>query len=794
APARDLPGPLANLPVRVTSFVGRERQLNQLSELLGAHRLVTLTGPGGAGKTSLALQAAGAAAERYPDGVWLVRLAGVGSPAAVPEVVAESVGAQRPAGGVVDSLVGFLWHRSAMVVLDNCEHLIDACAELAERLLTSGSRLRLLVTSREPLRVPGEVQLAVPPLACPPPDITLERLRDYGAARLFLDRALNVQPDLLLDAATAADIGRICRQLDGLPLALELAAARVASLTIADLAARLDDRFRLLTGGARTAEARQKTLRATVDWSHELLTASERVLYRRLSVFRGGWSLEAATAVVTDEMLPAEGVLDLSAALVDRSLILAETSQPGGRFRMLETLRQYAAERAEEAGETEHLAAAHARYYADLAETGQTRLRGPEQGRWLQLLRQERHNIDAALLWTQRLRDNDELGLRLVAALGWFWYFTSNQNAVGQIEEMLHRRADASPTARAHAVQAKSIVARPGSCIVHPSQVCGAAARQSLEELDLLGEQRPAAYSRTLLAVEAIAGPLQPPAQELLAAARAAFHDFGDRWGLALTLFVEMELQFAAGQLESGRRTFQQALDLFRELGDHWGISAVQYHLGMALHRAGLLTEALEVYRAALSEGRIGLTNTVQYALANLGHISLLIGDLDGANAYFSSAHAVARELGGEASPLALLGQGHLARLRCQPDDAAAHYTAALEQLVQAETPDWAAIAHNGLAHLAHQRGDSTTARQHHREAWTLVTEAGTPRHPAAAAALEGLAGVAVDRGHHRTARRFLDTAASWRTARGWPPSPLELRDLDHVTTSLSGRATGVGG
>ena len=489
APARDLPGPLTNLPVRVTSFVGRERQLAQLSELLGAHRLVTLTGPGGAGKTSLALQAAGAAAERYPDGVWLVRLAGVGSPAAVAEVVAESVGAQRPAGGVVDSLVGFLRNRSAMVVLDNCEHLIDACAELAERLVTSGARLRLLVTSREPLRVPGEVQLAVPSLACPPPDITLERLRDYDAARLFLDRALSIQPDLLLDAATAADVGRICRQLDGLPLALELAAARVASLTIADLAARLDDRFRLLTGGARTAEARQKTLRATVDWSHQLLTSSERVLFRRLAVFRGGWTLEAATAVVADELLPAEAVLDLSAALVDRSLVLAETGQPGGRFRMLETLRQYATERAEEAGETEQLAAAHAQYYADLAETGQTRLRGPEQDRWLQLLRQERHNLDAALLWTQRQRDND-LGLRLVAALGWFWYFTSNQNAVAQIEEMLHRHADASPAARAHAVQAKSIVARPGSCIVHPSPVCGAAARQSLEELDLLGEQR----------------------------------------------------------------------------------------------------------------------------------------------------------------------------------------------------------------------------------------------------------------------------------------------------------------
>jgi tetratricopeptide (TPR) repeat protein len=430
----------------------------------------------------------------------------------------------------------------------------------------------------------------------------------------------------------------------------------------------------------------------------------------------------------------------------------------------------------------------------DLAESSQTRLRGPEQDRWLQLLRQERHNIDAALLWTQRQRDDHDLGLRLVAALGWFWYFTSNQNAVAQIEEMLHRHADATPSARAHAVQAKSIVARPGSCIVHPSQVCGAAARQSLDELDLLGEQGPAAYSRTLLAVEAIAGPLQPSAQELLTSARAAFHDAGDRWGLALTLFVEMELHFAAGQLESGRTTFQRALELFRELSDHWGISAVQYHLGMALHRAGLLTEALDVYRAALSEGRIGLTNTVQYALANLGHISLLIGDLDGADAYFISAHTVARELGGEASPLALLGQGHLARLRDQPDAAAAHYTALLEHLVQAETPDWAAAAHNGLAHLAHQKGDSTTARRHYREASTLVTDAGTPRHPAAAAALEGLAGVAVDQGLRRAARHFIDTAASWRTTRAWPPSPLELRDLDHVTTSLGSQAGGVTG
>jgi predicted ATPase/DNA-binding SARP family transcriptional activator/tetratricopeptide (TPR) repeat protein len=786
APAREMPNTLTNLPVRVTSFVGRERELGKVTALLGEYRLVTLTGPGGAGKTSLALQVAADAAARFPDGLWLVRLASVEDPAALHEVVAESVGAQRPAGGVTESLVGYLRDRSALVVLDNCEHLVQACAELAERLLTSGSRLRLLVTSREPLRVPGEVQLAVPPLAVPPPDATAEQARQYGAVRLFCDRATSVNPHLRVDAAVVADIGRICRQLDGLPLALELAAARAATLSIGDLATHLDDRFRLLTGGARTAEARQKTLRATVDWSHQLLTEPERVLFRRLSVFHGGWTLEAAEAVTADESLPRGDVLDLIAALVDRSMVQADTGEGEGRFRMLETLRQYAAERASDAGESERLAAAHARHFTTWAEAGRTGLRGPEQTRWLQMLRQERPNIDAALLWSQQQVDIEpDLGLRLVAAMGWFWYFTSNQNAVSHIESMLVTSPRASAAPRALAVQAKSIVARPGSCIVHPSPVCGEAARQSLEDLVRQGDEHAAAYSRTLLAVEAIAGLTRPEPAELLAAAREAFDAAHDRWGQALALFVEMELLFAAGKLEAGRITFQRALALFRQLGDHWGISAVQYHYGMALHRAGLLPEALEVYRSALSEGRIGLTNTVQYALANLGHISLLIDDLNGAHAYFTSAHSVARELGAEVSVLALLGQGHLARLRGEDVEAFNHYTTALSRMVQTETPDWAAIALNGLARLAYEQGDADAAYRRHKEALHLVWAASEPTHPAAATALEGLAAVAADRGYHRTARRFIETASRWREERAWPASPLELRDLERVSASL---------
>jgi predicted ATPase/DNA-binding SARP family transcriptional activator len=780
APARELPTTLTNLPVRVTSFVGREGERAQLATLLAEHRLVSLTGPGGAGKTSLAVQVAADTADRFPDGVWMVRLAGVVDPATVTEVVAESVGAQRPAGAVLASLVGYLRDRSALVVLDNCEHLAQACAELAERLITSGPHLRILVTSREPLRVPGEVQVAVPPLAVPPPHADHDSVRDYSAVRLFLDRATAVNPALRLDPDAAEDVGRICRQLDGLPLALELAAARAATLPLAELAARLDHRFRLLTGGARTAEARQKTLRATVDWSHQLLTDPEKVLFRRLSVFRGGWTIEAAEAVTTDDALPADDVLDLLGELVSRSLVYADTDEVTGRFRMLETLREYAAERSDDAGESEWLAANHARYYTGLAENGQLGLRGAGQTRWLQALRHERSNIDAALLWCRSHVDTDpDIGLRLVAAMGWFWYFTSNQHALGHIDSMLVDSPRASAGSRARAVQARSVVARPGSCIVHPSPLCAESAEQSLEDLDDVGDQHAAAYSRALLAVEGIAGRTDPDPAQLLAAARKAFGEAGDRWGHALTLFVEMELQFTAGRFEEGRGAFTEALELFRQLNDHWGISAVQYHYGKALHQAGLHDEALEVYRSALSEGRIGLTNTVQYALANLGNISLLIGDLDGADAYFTSAHAVARELGADASTLALLGQADLARLRGDSAQARDNYSAALSRIAETETPDWAAIAQNGLGRLDLEHGDLDAAHSRHTRAWRLVSTGAEPTHRAAAAALEGLAAVAAARGEQRAAGELLSTAATWRQERGWSASPLELRDLE---------------
>jgi predicted ATPase/DNA-binding SARP family transcriptional activator len=770
SPSPPSPSPIASspLPLRLTSFLGREEDLVRVQELLRDHRLVTVLGPGGVGKTSLALEAARALADDFPQGVSVVRLAGVTDPELVPRAVLSALGVREaPTTTADEQLLGHLRERAALVVLDNCEHLVDACAVLAERLLESCPGLRLLATSREPLAARGEVQWAVDPLTVPPEGADDAESMGSTAVQLFVDRARSALPDFRHDASDVSAVAAICRHLDGIPLAIELAAARVSALPVSELANRMHDRFSLLTSGPRTAEARQRTLRATVDWSYTLLTEPERVLLRRVSVFRSPWSIDAVQAVAGGDRDPAV-VVDTIARLVDRSLVAVDR-QAGPRYHLLETIREYAHARLLEAGEADQIGRMHVAYRTDLADQAERELRGDGQGRWLPRLAAERDDIEAALAWcTAHAETDPDAGLRLVGALGWYWYFASSPDGGRRVAAMLAAGTNGSVEARARALQALAVAARPGACIVHPAPECAAAAAQSRDLFAELGDDFRTALSMTLLAVEGIGNDDARAAIDLLASAGRTFDRADDAWCSALVRFVEMELHAVAGEMDEAVSSGNRALAVFRALGDQWGVSAIQFHLGMALHRAGMLSEALAMYRGALDSGRRvgGPVNTIQYALAGAGHVQLLLGDLDGAGDLFDESHAVGRELGAEGNARAAVGDGLLARERGDLAAAREHFSRAQQMLAGTSEPEWTATALIGLGHLAEQAGDLDSAEFSHRRAWETQ--------PGRAAALEGLACVAAARGEGELAARLLGAASVWRTTRHSPATRLE--------------------
>jgi predicted ATPase/DNA-binding SARP family transcriptional activator len=768
------PTTASRLPPRLTSFLGREEDLRRISELLRGHRLVTVTGPGGVGKTSLAVEAARAGSNSFRDGVGLVRLAGVTDTSQIAQAALAALDVRDvPTATADDQLLGHLRDRTVLLLLDNCEHLADACAVLAERLLESCPGIRLLATSREPLAARGEVQCSLDPLPVPSAE-GHDDLAASTAVQLFVDRARGVLPDFRLGEDNAIAVAEICRRLDGIPLALELAAARVAALPVDELASRMEDRFTLLTTGPRTAEARQRTLRATVDWSYRLLSDGERLLLRRLSMFCGTWTLEAVQAVAGVEPLRRAEVVDLLGRLVDRSLVVVDRGA-APRYHLLETIREYAREQLAESGEEDQIAWAHVRYLSDLAERAELELRGDGQARWLRRLAPERDDIDAALAWcTVHAAAEPDAGLRLVGALGWYWYFATRPDGGQRVASMLAAAPTGSPPARARALQALAVAARPGSCIVHPAPDCAAAAAESRTLFADLGDDLRAALSDTLRAVEAIGGTDPGEAFELLDGANRVFSRVDDAWCGALVQFVQMELHAAAGDLTQAAAVGHRALAAFRTLGDQWGVSAIQFHLGIALHRAGQLDDALAMYEGALSSGRdVGPANTVQYALAGAGHVTLLLGDTDRAARLFADSHAVARQLGAELNPRAAVGEGLLARELGDLTAAQTHLTRAQQMLAGLNEPEWNATALVALGHLAELRGDPDSARFLHRRAWQTA--------PGHAAALEGLACVAVDRGDATEAARLLGAATWWRRQRHRPASRLERLDVERA-------------
>jgi predicted ATPase/class 3 adenylate cyclase len=414
-----------NLPLQLTSFVGREAEIDEITRRLVSDRLLTIMGTGGSGKTRLAVQAAAELIEQFPDGVWFVDLSELADAAQIERAVALALEIKEvPGQALGQAIVEKLEDAHVLLVLDNCEHVVDAAAQLVLRLLRSGSAVRILATSRESLNVPGEATRVIPSLSIPADDTgtPVTELERYESVRLFVDRVLAVQPRFALNEGNAATVVRICRRLDGVPLAIELGAARAKTMGLEEILVRLADRFRLLTGGSRTALPRQQTLRAAVDWSHDLLSDPEKTLFRRLAVFAGGFDLEAAESVCEGGTLPVEDILDLLSALVAKSLVVAETQVDGiGRYRLHETLRQYALERLVTCAEEAEMRDRHLAFFVELAErayAGAGRLEPTPP--WLERQEREQDNFRAALTWSRQ--HNNDVFVQLAGALSWLWW------------------------------------------------------------------------------------------------------------------------------------------------------------------------------------------------------------------------------------------------------------------------------------------------------------------------------------------------------------------------------------
>jgi predicted ATPase/DNA-binding CsgD family transcriptional regulator len=684
--------PPHSLPAPRTSFVGREREIDEVTRLLEGTRLMTLVGSPGVGKTRLAIEIAYGLLDTYEAGAWLIELAPIDDAAMVPHAVAAAVGvreqALRPLPATLATAVGA---RHMLLVLDNCEHLVAACAELTDALLNACPNLRVLATSREPLRVIGETIWRVPSLSFPPDVLppgagdTVAALMTYESVRLFMARAEGMQPRVNLNVpAVASAVAGICRQLDGIPLALELAAARVAALGVEQLAERLDDQFRVLVAGSRAALPRQQTLRALVDWGYALLSDPERILLRRLSVFSGGWSVAAAEGVCAGDGLDPGEILPLLMQLVDKSQVVADGSDGHIRYRLLQTLRHYGAERLQEAGEVSTLRTRHLEWFAELAESAEEALWGSDQEVWFERLRVESNNIRAAMEWSVLAVSHPSLreavidaGLRLGGALWHFWNLDGHlSEGRAQLLRLL-RTGVGSPAVRARGFYT-------------------------------------AGY-RTYMRGDPASG------ATLVNEALSRRRDFDFPFKIASALLGQALAELMAGDADRASALAEEGLLVSRRAGDRRGMYFSQYGLAEVARVRGDFARAV-----ALMDEAHALTVeqndpwSIAFASSILANLNLLRGDVDRAFELQQESlrlrHAIRDPLGIARS---LDGLAWVASDRAQPTRAARLFGAAdglRERTGAAPHPPW---------RVEHERYVAATRAQLGNEAFTAAWTAG---------------------------------------------------------------------
>jgi predicted ATPase/class 3 adenylate cyclase/Tfp pilus assembly protein PilF len=681
-----------NLPQQVTTFVGRERVMVELRELLAKTRLLTLTGSGGCGKTRLSLQVAADSLEQFQDGAWLVELAPLSDPDLVAQTAATVLGLkEEPGKHIVQTLVAHLRDRRVLLLLDNCEHLLDGCAKLADTLVRQCPQLKILASSRESLGVGGEQAYRVPSLSLADPkrSQTSASVTQFEAVELFIDRAVLARADFQVTDQNASRLASICHRLDGIPLALELAAARLRSLSLEAIDNKLDQRFRLLTGGSRTALPRQQTLRSLIDWSYDLLIDTEKLTLQRLSVFTGGWTLAAAEQVCADGVVGAGEVLDLLTSLCDKSLVVVEHSEGHSRYRLLETVRQYARELLLESGSGEAVRNRQRDYFLMLAEEAEPKLMGAEQATWLRCLDEEHDNLRSALDWSLS-QAQWRTGLRLCGSLQRFWW------------------------ARGHLTEGRETCVR------------------------LLGS--PGAEERTHARAKAlsVAGVLAyhqcdyPAARALGEESLAIRRESGDRKGIAASLNNIGLVACDQGDFASARALYEESLAIKRELGDRSGIANSLNNLGNVAYDQADFTAARALYDESLIIAReLGDREAVSRLLSNLGNVAMHQRDLASARALHEESLAIKRELGYRQRIASSLNSlGNLATDQGDFESSRALYQEGLAIEIELGDRLGIAISLRGLAAVVAAMGNSLHAARIWGAAERLRVEVGSPLSP----------------------------------------------------------------
>ncbi|MEV5882451.1 BTAD domain-containing putative transcriptional regulator [Streptomyces sp. NPDC052020] len=780
------PRPRTNLPVPATPLIGREKEVTGIGELLSTGRLVTLTGPGGVGKTRLALETATRVITGLPDGSWLVELAGRGragepGPRCTADELAEAAATAlgirddtgTPGTDTTERLTEALRDKRLLLLLDNCEHVIEAAARLAETLLRGAPGIRILATSQEPLGIAGERLWTVEPLDEP------------DALRLFAARAADASPGFVLTDGNSPAVASICRRLDGIPLAVELAATRIRALGVEQLARRLDDRFHLLTTGRRDAPTRQRTLRAMIDWSWELLTAAERTVLRRLAVHAEGCTLEAAEAVCPGGGVKPAEVLDLLARLVDRSLVSVTHGEHGPRYRLLESVAAYCLEKLDEAGETAAVRRAHVRYYTDLAVRSQDGLRGARQRHWLRRLDPEAANFRALLDHCVRNAMPDE-ALRLTRALSWYWFLRGRTGeAVRSLTAAVALPADRSARRAAHTTTEAWLAA---FAMLSGERGSGARLGPIADALDVADafddrEERVRALWVLGFAACRIGDPAE--SERLIEGVLTGAAELGDRWVTAAALSTRGVLRQVRGGLAAARADSEEALRVFRDLGDGWGQVQAAAVLGALAEITGDYERASAHHREGLEiSEELGMWTEAVRRLVELGRVALLSGDHGQAERFHERARALAVRHGDRpGQEIAEVGLGLVARRRGRLDEAEAYLTGWLEWNRRLDSDHGTALILAELGFIAELRGDAPAALALHRDGLATARRTGDPR--AVALALEGLAGARALAGNRRGAVRLLDAATAVRERLGAPLPAAERGDVDRIRAAI---------